>query len=501
MNLSIEEQEQLYEAILNTFPSEEALEIMVKYKLKQRLNQIAFGNTYSALVFRLIDWAESQGKLDDLIKGAYESNPNNVKLKEFYDRYCNNTLGLMNIGHKILNDLELEQLYKILNQINNKLLTKICKEILQDNINDLLANYPELSGDLDLKELMEILIDKYPETNEKIPTIVEFANRLRNQVAQNLSDQLTEWIDKVSLRLNICFPTDKNSPLKTQVYQYFLLITAIRKQTHVSPKNSKLFQLQAKLLLYDFSEDKYESCGGNILKESIIECNFEEIVAKISEIVKRCYPFLEYPYIINVQLFLNSCHLGYAFDSKEIVIDQTGNKNYLGAEHPFLVSPLERFYEERHYNEFCLRWKDLKNKLGLNLANLISSLQDMASYNYQDLNELVHEWAAEEIVGLKIMGCWDNNEDIYNKLFDGVVKSGIPLVLWVRRNDLPNCQEQFNDLFSGKINNWQDLFDKVKKCRKKSYYRKQEYLGCHLGILADDPRRIPLGSPILRLCK
>jgi V8-like Glu-specific endopeptidase len=84
MSLSINQLEQLQKAILSAFPRKQALEMMVRYKLDETLEHIAFGDTHRDLVFNLIMWAESQGKLDDLIEGAYKTNDGNPQLKEFY---------------------------------------------------------------------------------------------------------------------------------------------------------------------------------------------------------------------------------------------------------------------------------------------------------------------------------------------------------------------------------------------------------------------------------
>lgn len=84
MDLSNKQLKQLEGAILSAFPREQELERIIYYELDEKLNQIAFGNTYRDLVFNLIMWAESQGKLDDLIKGAYDNKPGNSQLKEFY---------------------------------------------------------------------------------------------------------------------------------------------------------------------------------------------------------------------------------------------------------------------------------------------------------------------------------------------------------------------------------------------------------------------------------
>lgn len=492
-NEEIEKIKKLEEAIVHAFPDEQSLQRLIFYKFEGKLlNQITFGETYIDKVFNLIQLVLSQGKLDDLIKGAYEVKPDNPKLKEFYNKYFNI---LEKIGCVTDNSLFVSiwnELYAILNKnnlINSQLLTKVCRELLQNTTNDLLGNCLELSVDLNLTELREILIDKFPKRKDGVPTILEFAERLSSEVSQDLSTQLIALVKNIAEKLNIPLPIYNQIPLiKDGKHYYFLLIVA-------TPKGKNQFQLGAELLLYN--ADKYQSCGGNILAEPI-KCDFSKIKDKIREIVEICraLPDIKCPHIINIQLFLPCPYLGYNFDAEKIVIDSTRNDNiYLGKEHPFLVSPYERFSEKRYYNEFRLRWYDLTNHLdNNNFAKLMAVCQNVTSYDEQDLSEyeLADQWVANNIIGLKIMGCWQEDQKKQDQLFWCVVKSGIPFVLWVRRNDLPNCHEQLNKWFnSHKCNTWQDLFDKVQQCRKKSSYRKQEELGCHLGILADHPGRIP----------
>lgn len=79
MKLTGAQSEKLSNALRLAFPSVEYLERMVRFKLDINLHEIGYAdlNNY---VFRLIQWAESQGRLDQLIIGARQSNPKNIDL-------------------------------------------------------------------------------------------------------------------------------------------------------------------------------------------------------------------------------------------------------------------------------------------------------------------------------------------------------------------------------------------------------------------------------------
>lgn len=79
--LSLQQFEALITAIDEAFPSDEQLELLVELKLGQRLNNITRQGEHKWMVMKVVDWAKSRGsKLDDLIAGALNQNPDNLAL-------------------------------------------------------------------------------------------------------------------------------------------------------------------------------------------------------------------------------------------------------------------------------------------------------------------------------------------------------------------------------------------------------------------------------------
>lgn len=74
------EAKQLREALISAFPSETDLEVMLQDQMAIQLNLVAGGKTYREIVFNLLKWAKSQGRLPDLVAAAYRSNPRNAEL-------------------------------------------------------------------------------------------------------------------------------------------------------------------------------------------------------------------------------------------------------------------------------------------------------------------------------------------------------------------------------------------------------------------------------------
>src|SRR5262245_5996259 len=81
MPLCKEKFKALYDALLDGFPSEEELTRMIRFGLGERLKNIVLGDNIPDIVFELIDWAESKGRVEELVQAAREENPGNPLLK------------------------------------------------------------------------------------------------------------------------------------------------------------------------------------------------------------------------------------------------------------------------------------------------------------------------------------------------------------------------------------------------------------------------------------
>ena len=77
----------LANALLSAFPTQTALERMVKYSLGKGLAEIATGDNLREIVFRLVQWAESQGQIGKLLTKAHNSNPQNPELNKIYQEF------------------------------------------------------------------------------------------------------------------------------------------------------------------------------------------------------------------------------------------------------------------------------------------------------------------------------------------------------------------------------------------------------------------------------
>lgn len=87
MKLSGSQRQQLRKAIMSAYRSETKLKMMLLEELEIRLNEIGGGSNYGETVFELVDWAESEGNLPNLVGAAYQRNPGNLELRKFVQSF------------------------------------------------------------------------------------------------------------------------------------------------------------------------------------------------------------------------------------------------------------------------------------------------------------------------------------------------------------------------------------------------------------------------------
>jgi len=79
-----EHRQKLCTAILDAFPNSGKLEQVIDFGLDQNLDAIATGGDYSEVIYKLLKWAESEGKLQQLMDALRHrdyGNPGNPQLK------------------------------------------------------------------------------------------------------------------------------------------------------------------------------------------------------------------------------------------------------------------------------------------------------------------------------------------------------------------------------------------------------------------------------------
>ncbi|NEP61811.1 MAG: trypsin-like peptidase domain-containing protein [Symploca sp. SIO2G7] len=88
MQLLSFQREALRQALMSAFPTPTKLDMLLDERLEIPLNQTATTNQpYGDVVFEVIRWANSEGRLEELVSEAYRRKPRNPKFRQFMATY------------------------------------------------------------------------------------------------------------------------------------------------------------------------------------------------------------------------------------------------------------------------------------------------------------------------------------------------------------------------------------------------------------------------------
>ena len=119
MSLSGEDFKKLQEAMLQAYPNKSDLEQIVRFYLDENLDEIAGGNTNKNIIFNLISWAESTGKLKILLEKIYQDRPDNSKLQKTVEELLIKINFIPEKSNKKLSDRE-----QLIKNINSELMDR-----------------------------------------------------------------------------------------------------------------------------------------------------------------------------------------------------------------------------------------------------------------------------------------------------------------------------------------------------------------------------------------
>ena len=85
--LNGKQEQKLAQALIAAYPKRKKLEKMVRYKLDEHLDVIVEDSHLGDVLFDLIKWANSEGRVGELVFGAFEFTPGNPALKTFIQEF------------------------------------------------------------------------------------------------------------------------------------------------------------------------------------------------------------------------------------------------------------------------------------------------------------------------------------------------------------------------------------------------------------------------------
>ena len=78
---------ELHTALRSAFPDYSELEQFIRFELNENLQYVAFGTNQSDVIYKVVEWAKSEGKLDALVFKAHQQKSGNPELRRFVEQY------------------------------------------------------------------------------------------------------------------------------------------------------------------------------------------------------------------------------------------------------------------------------------------------------------------------------------------------------------------------------------------------------------------------------
>ncbi len=233
MNLSGQQCKKLHNALINAFPTQMSLERMLLHELDKNLIEIVREGSLQDIVFQLIQAANSQGWVEDLVRAARNENPGNQLLNATVEEL------LLNHALEWHSDIAQKEIEPI--SQNNGRSSNPNSEVddlsSECNVDDTrLRDSPKKLSAQEFQKLQDALIDAF----STIPSLTELLSLLALELNKNL--------DIVAAEGNLA--TYTSNLIKTADAQGWIenLIFIARE---LNLGNSKLRDIAQELLTYE----------------------------------------------------------------------------------------------------------------------------------------------------------------------------------------------------------------------------------------------------------
>ena len=497
-NLTPEQRKELRAALESAFPEPQNLELMIYDEFEISFNSITQRQAnYQIGLQKLVEWAESQGKLEHLLKGAVTANPGNPKLKKLLELWTE--LELIKSIKEILSG-EYEKLRKEINeayfQVLNQLFPRLIKTEEPDNLDTLINNLIARKNNVfDCNTLhyfvVYLLLDKSNLLSKFSPSLVQ---KLRNWVTNFVKDHRRKIESIIK---------EKFDTMNKEVPCILIRLEKVESQINSSYNIDAWF-------IENLNE--YKSKNGSKKAIVILENNYEQVNQTLN-VGKRKYTKEEikgvFQQIIkNVEKYrpggadeITKIHIFLPQELMNLEIEtwkvEEEGKTYIlfGNQYEIILraaARLDRKYLLRFKEKWTKKWNKLQDDFSD--AKLFEIPQSCRSIN--DIQKVFEMANSEKTMVLQISQPFSIlPEKELNDLFDILtVESVIPLALWVRKKDEGNERKQVDES--------NDYYSELKEILGNTTLEKlaleikgnrSHSIGKYLCLLWDDPELLPPG--------
>jgi vWA-MoxR associated protein C-terminal domain/Effector-associated domain 1 len=503
--------ESLRLALQSAFRKKSELKRMVREKLDKNLDEIGEGNLTNT-ISELIDWAESEYRINQLVISAAYEKPGNPLIREFCET---NIDELIEFNDSLLSATAFTNLFAILQTIDFLILWEIGKTIFPKTI---ARDRSQLIQKLEQAELsiwfkcfilLQLLVEVFP-VFEQQPSILVFVSALSKETMLNdaVKQILREWLVNVDPNFNsqtgnLAQPhSDSSQPIRGGLQVYLMIM--------VNSEKSKLRATASLMCIAPTGMKKEISVHLNP------ESNERGILTTTKKLPQIVAQFIQHSisielvhpentmgcdyYALTIELFLPIRYLCEPIDQWEIK-DDFGNPVSLGSKYRLVVRSYDRVIRPGLRNAFAEAWYWKKDWLEQNpeptsLNDQICHLTEIDCLRMGTLRE-----ALKEKIGIKITCPLPESETEMLKFLQAMLESGVSMGTWTRsREQLTSHSEvEINQFWSSDlILNPGEFLERVRSMRASAFDEQEspeQHWGGHLTVLWDDLDRMPVLEP------
>ncbi len=540
MQLTGEQFEQLEQALLRAYPTGDELKTMVRVTFDKSLQAVAEGANHTVRIDNLIEWAESEGKVVDLIRGAHRRKPGSDLLRAFCDAHSQDLL--KNACEGFISRLKGDTIFGL---ADLPLATIPSNVFLSAGLSALPPGAADDASDKDLTDFqneefsltirfygfLKLALGKFTLAKDKQPTLLIFARELRDQLPAGVAAKpiLVNWVQQAELDVALpmhpepervrhrgnrgtletslmitvrrCAKQKEGHPLQYQVegWLYFDQISDLDppKVSDKPPLCLSLPEAQDKLGIV---------CTWNQLPKRVNDF-LDVAISQLAHQVKQEMGYRKYQ--LTLELFLPVEYIGEAVDQWT----RASQAMPLGLDYGVIVRFCDRVTNDELQNRLFDTWDNLQAVLqspegGDALHRRIEVPANLDQYSsWQELQRRL-----KSKLGLKLCCGLPATEADQKGLFEAVLFGDIPVAVWSRSPDvvdsdsspaqpvdLPQALTPYFDMDC--FQHPTSLAAKLKAVRQQIWLdeddeRHGRCLGDHIACLLDNPDRLPIPDPL-----
>jgi hypothetical protein len=464
------------EALQYVYTDISELAMFVDEELNEKLAQIAGGSNLKDTAYKLIDWATSKDRINDLYQAFKDENPNHV-FNQSIDResLIPQTSNLTQSDWVIL----FEQFVPDDLADLQRAALKAYEATFGVSFRQVRPEYPPLTTCSQIQELLEL----YDIGKEGVVLAVRFVEcaivelqRTSSGETRNL-ELLQNWRSRIVQQFNI--PPLSPEPTDTITQHAYLLVTLENHATY-GERSSNLFLVYPELRLSGIEKP----VGFGAYPKT---CSIDQIADSVSEWIHQAEDILDdsCEAEVTLEIFLPYSKLEEDIARTWIAKNRRGEEISLGMHRRFVVRSSDRIRDRQIQRAMTPVWKRLKDFVEAGNAHDQFHSQTDCPGERGLLCALLRDNGA---VGLKLLAPLPIDQNQRENLFKEIIDSAIPIALWTSETDeidVDTLETEFSHLLAGPLTNFADL------ARRWRQHRIQPTSSKQIRILCDRPDRVP----------